>query len=116
MKKFVDKRHTEVSYEEGAWVFVHMQPYRQHSVSLRRNQKLSMHYFGPFQVIQKIGIVAYRLQLLPGATIHPLFYVSVLRPCHGDPDTDVIPLPLLTADYRPLIQPAYILQARSVIQ
>ena len=36
-------------------------------------------YYGPFQITDKINDVAYKLQLPPQATIHPVFHVSLLR-------------------------------------
>lgn len=48
MKKLADKKRMEISFTEGQWVFVKLQPYRQHSVALSKNHKLSMRYFGPF--------------------------------------------------------------------
>lgn len=40
-----------------------IQPYRQASVSLRRESKLPPRFYGPFQIIEKIGEVAYKLDL-----------------------------------------------------
>lgn len=85
MKKFVDKKRSEISFTTGDWVFVKLQPYRQLSLSLRKNQKLSMRFFGPFQIIQKIGTVAYKLLLPEDTRIHPIFNVSLLKNCEDDP-------------------------------
>ena len=42
--------------------------------------KLSPRYVGPFEVLEKIGEVAYRLALPPDLShVHPLFHVSMLR-------------------------------------
>lgn len=117
MKRMADKKRCEVSFEEGQWVFVKLQPYRHHSVILCKNHKLGMRYFGPFQIIQKIGSVAYKLALPMGARIHPVFYVSLLKKCEGDPGSQVnsIPLPLLTTELGPSLQPIAILQHRTVL-
>lgn len=97
-------------------VLVKLQPYRQHSIALRRNQKLSMLYFGPFPVMERIGQVAYRLMLPTTAKIHPVFHVSALKLCKGDHHTQLLPLPLTTTEQGPLILPHAIVNHRTVIQ
>ncbi|KAG7564023.1 Retrotransposon gag domain [Arabidopsis suecica] len=47
----------------GDYVYVKLQPYRQNSVVLRSNQKLAPKYFGPYKIIDKCGVVAYKLDL-----------------------------------------------------
>ena len=41
-------------------------------------------YDGPFEVIRKMGAVAYRLKLLERLKLHPIFHVSYLKPFHED--------------------------------
>ena len=44
-------------------------------------------YIGPYQILEKIGPVAYRLALPPSlAEVHDVFHVSQLRKCISDPD------------------------------
>ena len=51
--------------------------------------KLSMRYYGPFQVLEKISDVAYRLKLPDNWKIHNAFHVSLLRPYVGDVPEDI---------------------------
>ena len=52
--------------------------------------KLSMRYYGPFQVSDKINDVAYRLKLPENWKIHNAFHVSLLRPFIGDVPEDLV--------------------------
>jgi len=79
MKLQADKKRTERSFPLGAWVYVKLQPYVQTSLAPRANQKLAYRFFGPYKIEEKIGSVAYKLQLPPESTIHPVFHVSQLK-------------------------------------
>ena len=41
-------------------------------------------YVGPFEVVSKVGSVAYRLRLLERVKVHPTFHVSYLKQFHED--------------------------------
>ena len=51
-----------------------------------KNGKLSPRFIGPYEVIEKVGLVAYRLTLpLDLEKIHNVFHVSMLRRYRPDP-------------------------------
>ncbi|WVZ58215.1 hypothetical protein U9M48_008503 [Paspalum notatum var. saurae] len=70
--------------------------------------KLALRYVGPFQIIERCGSVAYRLELPPHlAAVHDVFHVSQLRKCLRVPeevvDTSQIWIePYLTYEEKPI--------------
>ena len=114
MSDQANKHRRDAEFQIGDWVLVKLQPYRQHSVALRKNSKLGLRYFGPFQVLQRIGAVAYRLKLPEESKIHHVFHISVLKSFKGYPAEQYIPMPLTFTDQGPLLHLAAILQKRQV--
>ena len=55
-------------------------------VRFGKRGKLSPHFIGPYEVIERIGPVAYRLALPPELSqVHDVFHVSILRKYRSDP-------------------------------
>ena len=73
MRWFVDKKRVERSFVVGDWVYLRLQPYKQSLVHHKKLGKLASRYYGPFQVIHKIGEVSYKLDLPSGSLIHLVF-------------------------------------------
>jgi hypothetical protein len=78
-KHQADKNRTKRTFELGDFIYLKLQPYVQTSVATRACHKLSFRYFGPYQIIAKVGKVAYKLLLPNSITMHPVFHVSQLK-------------------------------------
>ena len=85
MKDITDRKRQDTHFAEGDWVYVKLKPYRQSSVRLQHHHKLGLRYFGSFQVIKRVGEVAYKLALPEAARIHLVFHISMLKKCVGNP-------------------------------
>ncbi|XP_058195003.1 uncharacterized protein LOC131311522 [Rhododendron vialii] len=84
-KSYADRRRRPLSFEVGDHVFLKVSPHRGLS-RFGKKGKLSPRYIGPFDVIEKIGEVAYRLALPPRlSNVHDVFHVSMLRKYEPDP-------------------------------
>ncbi|KAL1207663.1 hypothetical protein V5N11_013501 [Cardamine amara subsp. amara] len=93
----LDEYMVEVSFMIGEMVYLKLRPYRQTTVAKRFCQKLAAKYYGPFEIIEKIGKVAYRLALPDESKIHNVFHVSQLKLVLGS-QQQVNPLPVLDSD------------------
>lgn len=95
MSHYANKKRRERKFEVGDWVYLKLKPYKQ--LSLRKSYlwKLSPKFAGPFLVVQKVGEVAYKLQLLGSA--RPVFHVSLFNKSVGQPDQVVSTVPRLDA-------------------
>lgn len=50
--------------------------------------KLAPRYIGSFQIVQRVGVIAYYLALPPELSrVHDVFHVSMLRKCQSDLNT-----------------------------
>jgi hypothetical protein len=84
MKLFADRQRTERSFQVGDKVLLKLQPYAQTTVVNRPYPKLAYKYFGPYTILDKIGQVAYKLELPSGCLVHNVFHVSQLKDFRAD--------------------------------
>ena len=109
MKLQADSKQTEREFQEGDMVYLKLQPHVQTSVASRGNHKFAFRFFGPYKILQKVGTVAYKLDLPAHTQIHPVVHVSQLKQCVPS-NTEVIQdLSLLCADPAQECQPLHIL-------
>lgn len=84
-KSYADKRRKDLHFEICDKVFLKISQMKA-VVRFGKRGKLRPRFIGPFEILEKIGDVAYRLALPPNfAAIHNVFHVSMLRKYVHDP-------------------------------
>ena len=84
-KYYGDMKRNDVCYEIGEKVFLKVSLWKK-VMRFGRKGKLSPRFIRPYEVIEKVGPVAYRLALPPELEkIHNVFHVSMLRRYRSDP-------------------------------
>ncbi|XP_017420187.1 uncharacterized protein LOC108330195 [Vigna angularis] len=78
-KSYADQRRRTLEFEVGDHVFLQVTPTTGVGRAIRA-RKLSPRYLGPYQILRRIGSVAYEIAMPPRlANLHPVFHVSQLR-------------------------------------
>ena len=84
-KSYADLKRKDIQYEIGEKVSLKVSLWKK-VMRFGKNGKLSPRFIGPYEVIEKVGLVAYRLALPPELeNIHNVFHVSMLRRYRSDP-------------------------------
>ena len=79
MKQQYDQHKGEREFSVGDWVFLRLQPYKQTSIQTRASMKFSPWFYGPYQILERIKAVAYKLDLSASSQIYLVFHVSCLK-------------------------------------
>ena len=90
-KQAANRHRRHLEFALGDWVLLRFEKARLKKVKEKERlyPMLSMRYYGPFQVTERINDVAYRLKLRDHWKIHNAFHVSLLRPFNGDVPEDL---------------------------
>ena len=84
-KSYADVRHRPLEFEIGDHVFLKVMPKRG-VVRFCKRGNLSPRFIGPFEILERVGTVAYRLALSPNMLgVHEVFHISMLRWYTPDP-------------------------------
>lgn len=104
-KTYADQNRREVDFLVGQQVLLSTKNLRlRNDEREKARMKLLPKYIGPYTITEKIGPVAYRLDLPPSTKIHTVFHVSLLKPYHDPAEVHghkPLPMPLDWLDGAP---------------
>ena len=79
MKQQVDQHCSERTFQVGDMVFLMLHPYKQSFLKLKGRHNLAPNFYGTYKFRQKLGFIAYKLELPPSSHGHPVFHVSCFK-------------------------------------
>ncbi|GJR40971.1 putative reverse transcriptase domain-containing protein [Tanacetum coccineum] len=96
-KSYANKRRKPLEFSVGDYALLKVSPWKG-VVCFGKKGKLAPRFFGPFEIIEKVGPVAYQLYLPKELnSVHDTFHVSNLKKCLADP-TLKVPLDEIRVD------------------
>nr|GFB37993.1 putative reverse transcriptase domain-containing protein [Tanacetum cinerariifolium] len=88
-KSYADKRRKPLEFSVGDYVLLKVSPWKG-VVRFGKKGKLAPRFIEPFEIVEKVGHVAYRFDLLKELNgVHDMFHVSNLKKCLADPTLQV---------------------------
>ena len=101
-KSYADSKRKEVTYEIGDRAYLRVSPLRGVKCFGVKG-KLAPRFVGPYRILERMGEVAYKLELPEGLSgVHDVFHVSQLKKCHAEmadiPLNDTVPLEAIQLD------------------
>ncbi|WMV32693.1 hypothetical protein MTR67_026078 [Solanum verrucosum] len=86
IKKYADHKVREMVFQSGENVLLKVSPMKE-VVRFGKKGKISPRYIGPFEILECVGPVMYRLALPPNlSSVHQVFHVSMLKRYYGNRD------------------------------
>ncbi|KAK6120692.1 hypothetical protein DH2020_045566 [Rehmannia glutinosa] len=97
-KSYANKRRKDLEFEAGDEVFLRLSPWKG-LINPKKGGKLSPRHVGPYKILQRIGKLAYQLELpTQYAGMHDVFHISRLKKYQPDPEH------IITCDTPPLME------------
>ena len=97
-KSYTDRRRKDLEFQVDDWVFLKLSPWKG-VVRFGKRGKLSPRFIGPYQIVERVGPIAYRLDLPSElAKVHDVFHVSMLRKYIADPSHVLSEQPITLRD------------------
>ncbi|GJS37960.1 putative reverse transcriptase domain-containing protein [Tanacetum coccineum] len=101
-KSYADLKLKSMEFQVGDRVMLKVSPWKG-VVRFGKRGKLNPRYVGPFKVLEKVGSVAYKLELPQELSrVHNTFHVSNLKKCYSD-EPLAVPLEGLHIDDRSVL-------------
>ncbi|GKE82992.1 hypothetical protein Tco_1552992 [Tanacetum coccineum] len=83
-KSYANKKRKPMDFQVGDKVMLKVSPWKG-VVHFGKRGKLNPRYVRPFKVLEKVGAVAYKLELPQELSrVHNTFHVSNLKRCYSD--------------------------------
>ncbi|GJX83239.1 putative reverse transcriptase domain-containing protein [Tanacetum coccineum] len=83
-KSYADLKRKPMDFQVGDKVMLKVSPWKGF-VHFGKRGKLNPRYVGPFKVLEKVGSVGYKLELIKELSrVHNTFHVSNLKKCYAD--------------------------------
>ncbi|GKC11463.1 hypothetical protein Tco_1008245 [Tanacetum coccineum] len=83
-KSYADLKRKPMEFQVGDRVMLKVSPWKG-VVCFGKRGKLNPRYVGPFKVLEKVGFIAYKLELPRELSrVHNTFHVSNLKKCYAN--------------------------------